>query len=216
MGNRGRIADRERARELRAEAWTLQDIAAELGASRGQVSVWVRDVDFEPTPRRRGQRRGPNALQRAKQAEIDRLHAEGAARIGQLTEKEFLVAGAALYAGEGSKTDGSVVFANSDPRMIVFFVTWLRCFFDIDEDRMRMTMYLHEGLDLDAASAFWSALACIPRRQFGQPYRAAADPSIRRSKHPMGCPRVCYSSKRTHRAIMGLVHGLLDSSAFPG
>jgi hypothetical protein len=38
----------------------------------------------------------------------------------------FLVLGAALYAGEGSKTNDKLCFANSDPRLIVAFVTWMR------------------------------------------------------------------------------------------
>lgn len=43
----------------------------------------------------------PDALQRRRRAEIDRLAEEGRVRIGRLTEREFLVAGVALYAGEG-------------------------------------------------------------------------------------------------------------------
>jgi len=35
------------------------------------------------------------------------------------------------------------------------------------------------------------------------------DPSIRRSKHPLGCPAVSYASSVTHREIMGLVQALL-------
>jgi hypothetical protein len=108
VGYRGRVEDRERARQLRAEAWTLQQIADELRASRGQVSVWVRDVDFTPAPRSPARRREPNSLQRRKQDEIERLRATGVARIGELSRKQFLVAGTALYAGEGSKTDGTV------------------------------------------------------------------------------------------------------------
>ena len=127
-----------------------------------------------------------------------------------------LVAGVALYAGEGSKTDGAVAFANSDPRMILFFVTWLRRFFAPDEARLRMRLYLHQGLDLDAAVDFWSTLTGIPPHQFGKPYRAVPDPSIRRSKHPLGCPSVGYSCSRTHRSIMGLVGALLSSTCFPG
>ena len=34
--------------------------------------------------------------------------AEIAARVGRLSEREFLVAGVALYAGEGAKRDGAV------------------------------------------------------------------------------------------------------------
>jgi hypothetical protein len=121
------------------------------------VSLWVRDVAFEPLPRvTRGRRRTPNALQRRKQAEIDRLLEEGRARIGALSERELLVAGVALYAGEGAKRDDAVRFANTDPRMINFFCSWLRHFFKVDESRLRVRLYLHEGLDLAEANAYWS------------------------------------------------------------
>jgi len=133
-----------------------------------------------------------------------------------MNEREFLVAGAALYAGEGAKTDSCVKFANSDPRMIAFFCAWLRHFFAIEETRLRLNLYLHQGLDIDAARTFWSELTGIPTSQFGKPYRAKPDPSIRRSKHPLGCPAVAYSCSRTHRAVMGLVHALLSSEAIPG
>ncbi len=216
MGYRGRIADRERAQDLRADAWTLQQIADELRACRGQVSAWVRDVEFTPKPRSRARKRGPNKLERAKLAEIEQLKVEGRQRIGQLSQREFLVAGVALYAGEGAKGDGRITFANSDPRMMRFFITWLRTFFAVDESRLRFTLYLHAGLDLDAANVFWSNLTEIPLSQFGKPYRAIPDPSIRHSKHPMGCPRVGYSCSRSHRALMGLVDGLLSSTCFPG
>ena len=133
-----------------------------------------------------------------------------------MSEREFLIAGVALYAGEGSKGDGKVRFANSDPRMIAFFCAWLRRFFDVDERRLRLCVYLHEGLDIDEANEFWSALTGIPVTQFGKPYRAVPDPSIRTAKHPMGCPSVTYCCSRTHRMIMGLVQALLSCDAFPG
>jgi hypothetical protein len=213
MGYRGLVAKQNQARELRALGMTMPDIAAQLGVSRSSVSLWTRDVEFEPQPRRpgRGRRRGPNRLQLRKQAEIDSLLEEGRRRIGELSEREFLVAGAALYAGEGSKGGLEARFANSDPRMILFFVTWLRRFFTVDEARLRMRIYLHQGLDIDAATEFWSALTGIPSDRFRSPYRAVPDPTIRHNKHVFGCPSVMYSSARTHRAIMGLVEALLTS-----
>lgn len=216
MGYRGKLHEQARARALREQGLPLSDIATALGVSKSSVSLWVRDVQFEPLPRRRGRRRAPNALALRKQAEIDRLLQEGRDRIGRLSEREFLVAGAALYAGEGAKTNGAVKFANSDPRMIRFFCAWLRHFFDVDESRLRMRLYLHQGLDLDAAIGYWSALTEIPRSQFVKPYRAVADPTIRSAKHVQGCPAVSYSCSRTHRAIMGLVHALLSDAAVPG
>jgi AcrR family transcriptional regulator len=218
MGYRGKLAERRQARQLRRAGLPLAEIAARVGVSKSSVSLWVRDVEFEgPLVRTvRGRRRDPNALQRRKQGEIERLLEEGRVRIGRLSEREFLVAGVALYAGEGTKGDGRVRFVNSDPRMVVFFCTWLRHFFEVDESRIRLALHLHQGLDLEAAMAYWSALTGIPEAQFTQPYRAVPDPSIRHAKHVHGCVTVSYSCSATHRAIMGLVRALLSDGAIPG
>jgi hypothetical protein len=218
MGYRGKLVERRQARQLRRTGLPLAEIAARVGVSKSSVSLWVRDVEFDTPVVRppRGRRRDPNALQRRKQGEIERLLEEGRARIGRLSEREFLVAGVALYAGEGTKRDGAVRFANSDPRMIVFFCHWLRRFFEVDESRLRLRLYLHEGLDLAAAIAFWSTLTGIPPSQFGKPYRAVPDPSIRHAKHVHGCVTVSYSCSATHRSVMGLVSALLGNGAIPG
>jgi hypothetical protein len=215
MGYRGKLA--EQARRLRRTGLPLTEIAARLGVSKSSVSLWVREVEFTPLPRPpRGRRRDPNALQRRKRAEIDRLVEEGRARIGRLSEREFLVAGVALYAGEGSKGDGTVRFVNTDPRMVVLFCAWLRHFYEIDETRLRLALCLHQGLDLSAAMAYWSGLTGIPESQFSKPYRAVPDPSIRHAKHVHGCVTVRYSCSATHRSIMGLVGALLGGAAIPG
>jgi AcrR family transcriptional regulator len=217
MGYRGKLAERQQARQLRRAGLPLAEIAARLGVSKSSVSVWVRDVEFELLPDPvRGRRRAPNALQRRRQAEIDRLLAEGRARIGRLSERELLVAGVALYAGEGSKRDGEVRFANTDPRMVGFFCAWFRRFFEVDEARLRVRLYLHEGLDLSASVAFWSRMTGIPPAQFGKPYRAVPDPTIRHTKHVHGCVSIGYSCSATHRSIMGLVSALLGDAVNPG
>jgi hypothetical protein len=218
MGNGGKVREQQRARELRAEAWTLAAIAAELGVAKSSVSLWVRDVEFVPRPRNRGHRsQRPHPLHVAKLAEIERCRQEGIERIGQLSEREFLILGLALYAGEGSKhSEGQVAFANSDPKLIFLFVTWMRRFFDVDESKFRVKLYLHEHLDLDAAVAFWTQLTGIPPSQFGKPYRAVADPTIRKSKHVYGCPGVVYYSTTTLRRVMGMIAAVTSASAIPG
>jgi hypothetical protein len=100
--------------------------------------------------------------------------------------------------------------------MVEFFCAWLRRFFAVDEARLRIRVYLHRGLDLDAAEAHWSRVTGVPRSQFNASYRAALDPSIRRAKHKFGCVYVDYHSARTYREIMGLIRALLASSAIPG
>jgi transcriptional regulator with XRE-family HTH domain len=225
MGYRGQIEKQNRARDLRSQGWTLTEICEEVGCSRSSASAWCRDVELDEAvlnARRRdrflrgneGARlRGPNKLQLRKQAEIEELRREGISRIGILSDRELLVAGLAYYSGEGCKTAGGVKFANSDPRLIVFFLTWLRRFFDVDESRVRLRLYLHDGLDLAAANRYWSDLTGIPQSQFGKAYRAVPDPSIRKAKHIYGCPSICYSCTRTHRSIMGMIDALLSCGA---
>jgi len=216
MGYRGKVEQQNQARAMRARDMTLQTIATALGVSKSSVSVWVRDVPFTPSKRRTGPQRRLHPFHEAKLAQIAACDAEGIERLGELSESAFLVAGVALYAGEGSKGDGQVKFANTDAAMVHFYCAWLRRFFEIDEARLRVRVYLHEGLDLDAAEAHWSELTGVPRSQFRRAYRAVADPSIRRTKHEFGCVYVCYACSATHRRIMGLVRALLSSSAIPG
>lgn len=111
MGYRGKLLEQGQARELRAQGFALHEIARMVGVSKSSVSLWVRDVVFVPRTRTRrylpGVRR-PNALERAKHDEIDRLKQAGRERIGQLSDREFLIAGVALYAAEGAKGDREV------------------------------------------------------------------------------------------------------------
>lgn len=226
MGYRGKVDEQHRARDLRAQGWPYNDIAAELGVSKSSVSLWCRDVAIDEAAwaerahanRNHGARnRRPNRLQLARIADIERGRREGALTIGELSHRDLMIAGVALYAGEGFKTGAAVGLANCDARMIALFLSWFRRFFATDEQRFRVRLYLHEGLDLEAATAFWSDLTQVPPSQFGKPYRAADDPTRRRSKHIYGCPSVRYSSASHLRSVLGLVDALLQSSVhIPG
>jgi hypothetical protein len=216
MGYRGKVKEQEQARELRAHGKTLAQIAHELGVSKSSASLWVRDVPFTPSPRRHGPHRRRQPLRDRKLREIEELDREGRKRVGKLSDSEFLIAGVALYAGEGAKGDGAVNFANTDPAMMRMFCSWLRRYFVIDETRLRVRVYLHQGLDIDAAEEFWSDVTGVPRTQFRQPHRATPDATIRRNKHVRGCAYVYYCCAKTHRQIMGLMRALLSLDAIPG
>jgi hypothetical protein len=155
---------------------------------------------------------GGNRLREARISEIEDMNRRGLARLGPLTEHAFLAAGAALYAGEGGKGDGRVVFAGSEAAMVAFFLAWLRRFFSIDESRLRVAIYLPLSGDLAAAEAFWSSATGIPVAQFTKPYRTDRAPSARASPTPHGSARIVYSCARTHRGVMGLVRALLSST----
>ena len=100
--------------------------------------------------------------------------------------------------------------------MVRFFCDWFRRYFAPDETRLRVRVFLHVGLDMEAAECHWSSVTGVPTAQFQAPHRVAADPSIRRIKHEFGCAYVRYHCTRTHREVMGLVRALLSSEVLPG
>ena len=159
MGYRGKVEEQHEARRLRAQAWTLQEIADELGVAKSSVSTWVRGVAFDPAERR--------------------------------------------SAATGRRPRGS------DHAMMALFCRWLRTFFEVDESRLRVALYLHVGLPLDEAIAHWSEVTGVPEQQFTKPYRAVADATLRTSRHVHGCATIRYACTFTQRRVMGLVRGLL-------
>ena len=77
MGYGGKFVERDQAKDLRAQSWTLKEIADELGVSKSTVSVWVRDVEFVARPRNRGHSgHQPHPLHLRKLQEIERCRTE--------------------------------------------------------------------------------------------------------------------------------------------
>ncbi len=217
MGYRGKVVERARARELRAQSWTLQAIADELGVAKASVSTWVRDVEFTPRPRNRGHPAGPrHPMRLRKEAEIERCRVEAEAWVGSISERELAMFALALYAGEGSKGEGSLIFANSDPLLMQVFIRWLRRQFVLDERSFRVRLYLHADLDLAAAIDHWSAVLDIPAEQFGKPYRAVVDETMRVNRHEFGCASLVYHSRRIQRSVMAMIAAIASSVADPG
>ena len=214
MGYGGKFVERDQAKDLRAQSWTLKEIADELGVSKSTVSVWVRDVEFVARPRNRGHSgHQPHPLHLRKLQEIERCRTEADELFETLTPEGLRLFALGLYAGEGSKTQGTVSMANTNARFLRAFVTWLRSEFELDESRLRVKLYLHEGLDLAESTAYWSRVLEIPESQFRRPYRAIDDPSRRRAKHIFGCATVLYSCTITHRRVMAMIEAITSHFA---
>ncbi len=179
------------------------------------VSRWCRDIEPPPGPRVRTGRRCATHPART-EAALDTARALHDARelVGRMSDRDLLFYGIGLYHGEGAKSQG-VRMANTSPAVLLAFVTWLRRFFDIDEQRLRARLSLHSGQDLEAATIFWSELLDIPPTAFQAPHRPDPRPG-QIDKHPHGCASVIYSSAPLHRRVMALIEAVSSSVADPG
>ncbi|MFD5347796.1 hypothetical protein ACFWJY_29610 [Streptomyces anulatus] len=168
---------RAKARELRLQGMTYDQIQVELGCSKGSISLWVRDL---PKPQRKRTREESSAIgRRGWEATIQRRDAErraaqqkAANEIGTMTDRELFLLGVGLYWAEGSKskpyrTQERVTFVNSDPDMIEVFLARLRLL-GVAGERLRFHVHIHETADITAAEQYWIALTGADPSAFGK------------------------------------------------
>lgn len=118
-------------------------------------------------------------------------------------EERLKLAATMLYWAEGYKVGSSIDFANSDPAMVVIFRRFLTEICQIDESRLRASMYCYEGQDIESLHAFWSGVLKIPRSQFQKPYiKQAASPGPRGPRMIHGLVHVRYCDTKLLRQML--------------
>lgn len=111
-------------------------------------------------------------------------------------EERLRVAGTMLYLAEGAKRHRVVDFTNSDPRLILLFLAFLRRVCGIAESRLRAHVYAYADQDLEQLHRFWSAETRIPRRQFIKPYVRSLTANKSCRKMSQGLLHIRYSDSR--------------------
>jgi hypothetical protein len=169
---------RAKARELRGQGMDYEEIAAALRVAKSSVSLWVRDL---PTPTRlsyaecrkrsaEGARRYWAAERPIREARRAAAREAAAAEIGELTDREMLIAGAIAYWCEGSKSkphrpSARVIFTNSDPALIQFFLRFLTMA-GTPPENLAFQVYIHENADVRSAELFWLKITGARPEQF--------------------------------------------------
>ncbi|MGW4159358.1 hypothetical protein [Streptomyces sp. NPDC004788] len=166
---------RGRARELRLEGRTYDQIQVELGCSKSSISLWVRDL---PKPERRdpteqakiaAQKRWEHELA-VRDAKRQRTKEAATQEVGTMTDRELLLAGAALYWAEGAKDKPysrreNVLFVNSDPGVIRVYLAWLRLL-GIEPQRLTFRVMIHATADVEGARRYWADLVGVDPTTF--------------------------------------------------
>ena len=132
--------------------------------------------------------------------------------VGKLNEKEFFIAGTALYLGDGLKGDKEVGFSNSNPKVIAFMMKWLRVYCKITDSDFRGQIWIHDNLDERKAKIFWSKLTKIPSNQFRKSYiskNKTNSRKVRKNIHENGIFSIKVSRVNTQRKIVGWMAGII-------
>jgi hypothetical protein len=166
-----------RALELRAANRSVNDIALELGVARSTAWNWVGHIPLagDRAERNRAHSRVmTDARWGQHRVDRDATHAatvEAAAQsVGDLTERELLLIGAAIYWCEGAKSKPwreyvQLRFTNSDPALIDLFIRFVELT-GFPRRGLTYRVAIHESADVAAAEHWWSEIVRVPRSEF--------------------------------------------------
>ncbi|MFD9727124.1 hypothetical protein [Streptomyces sp. NPDC059072] len=217
---------RAKARELRLQGLTYDQIQLELGCSKSSISLWVRDL---PKPERQRSteeasaiaKRGWERTLQARDEERRQIKREAAAEIGALSDRELFLLGVGLYWSEGSKDKAyarreRVIFVNSDPNMICVYLAWLRLL-GVKAEQLRYFVMIHESADIAGAERFWANLADAEPSQFTKTAVKRHNPTTQRkntgeSYHGCLAVRVLKSAD-LYRRVEGWWYGIVGAVA---
>ena len=166
----------ERTRFLRSRGFSYNYIRDELKTSKGNISLWCRDVVLSAkyhklleNRRKKNIARGTSTNRIKRMKEIEEIRVLAKQEIQKLSTEAFKIAGIMLYWAEGTKTSSTAV-SNSDPQIIEFIVRWFKSTFEIMPERLKAHLHIHYGNDDAKIKKYWSRLTGIPLKNFGKSF----------------------------------------------
>lgn len=175
-----KLFKKEQALQMRKRGVSIKEISVALSVSKSTVSVWCRDVALSEKAIARiaknGNEKATIALMRYSEKKRElRQQSErtsksnGASLLGTLSKRDIYCIGLGLYWGEGYKTGNQEFgFTNSDPRMILFYVKWLKTVFNITEKDLILRVsinHIHK-YRTEQVESYWTNLLSVPLTQF--------------------------------------------------
>jgi hypothetical protein len=203
---------------LRAEqGYSIKQIAALVGVARSSVSLWVRDIPLTEKQHQALRARNPIYNQQLagrattstrRRAERRRYQEHGRALARRGEPRHAM--GCMLYWAEGTKDRNQVRFSNSDPEMVRAFVAFLRSYFALRDEEIRLTCHLYaDHLERQReVEDFWLDVAQLPRSSLCQSIvnvYSKYSSKKRLNKLPYGTCRLVVHRTRVVQSILGAI-----------
>jgi len=172
-----RKKDRQKALKMRRNGMSYSQIKEKLKVSKSTLSEWLHDMPLSEKRIRELRDNSPirieryrNTMRAKREAKNKIAYQNIAKRIGNISNREFLIAGLFLYWAEGSKTKTfSIGLTNTNPTMLVLFIRWLQ-FFNVPKSKLKVHLHLYSDMNIKKQIHFWSKTLNIPISQFRKPY----------------------------------------------
>jgi hypothetical protein len=171
------------ARGMRREGMSIKEISKKLSVSVGSVSMWCKDIELTEEQILNLQKRRTDpyygkkreyleSKQKELKEKIQKIKLNSIIEIGQLSHRELLIAGTALYWGEGFKKDHQVGLATTDVLAAKFYILWLKVCFGIkNEDLLiRLTINLTFKNEEKRIQEYWAEKLNLDLKKFSKTF----------------------------------------------
>jgi len=173
---------REQVVNLRLkEELSYSEIRKKLGVPKSTLSNWLCDFPLSEKKilelRRKGWKKGEasrerfrNTMRKKQELKSQEVYIKYCKKFKNISKDTFLVAGLILYLGEGDKANYErISLANTDFKIIKFFIKWLIDFLDVDRKEIKVQLHLYENMDIGKEKEFWENELELSEKQFYQP-----------------------------------------------
>lgn len=213
--------EKEKARVLRKQGKSINQIVKEAGFTKSSVSLWVRDIVLTKEQKKRLSERG-RSVESIERRRINRLANEHKKRriiideakkdFKHISLEELKLIGIMLYWGEGGKTNNwSVRLANSDPALIKVMMRFFREVCNVPENKFRAHIHTFEKADVEKTEKYWSQVSGIPRKQFNKTYIKPSIASLQKRKTlPFGTIDIYVHNTHLFLTIMGWIERIKE------
>jgi hypothetical protein len=117
----------------------------------------------------------------------------------QHSDDPLFIAGISLYWAEGSKTRNDLSITNTDPRLLLTFVRFVRTHLDSNAS-FALAIHLHDGDNEHEAKTHWRDSLALPTSRFTKTYVKASGTGHRTRK---GSPTECVAYESTRHRTTG-------------
>jgi len=167
------------ALRLRKNGYSYEEISKKLKIAKSSAYLWCNQVVLNEKAKKRISGRMAIGIKKAKEVlktkkdNIMKIISDNSNNYVSKIEsnKEFnKLLCSFLYWGEGSKNTNSLIFTNSNPKMICSYLNLLRESFELDESKFRALVHVHEYHEDIEIKKYWSKITNIPLSQFSKSY----------------------------------------------
>ncbi|MDP2926696.1 MAG: hypothetical protein Q8N65_00965 [bacterium] len=219
----------QRALELRLKGNSEGEIKKALGVPKSTLSGWFKNLVLPLKARKLLEEKGRTTRKQLMdfnrrrtlliKSENKNIKEKSLKDIGQLSERELMLIGTALYWGEGyrieiQKRSPTISFANSDPNMVVLFLRFLREILKIPEKKIRPRVQIFGNIEAKDAVKFWSRILFISPERFHVYFAISKAGNGKRPKNflPFGTIQINVCDRMNAFKIQGWINGLAQQT----